>query len=540
MTKITKVSKKAVSIILVMLMAFSCMGVTAFAEVEPIAPAAPASITVNGKIGTAVSIDAIEGAEYAIVENTEGALPPESEDYGTSTIFDGLKADTEYKIYARIAANGDTPCSDAAELVVKTYAADPEIVISADDIVADHYEKIITCAAAEKYVYENGDSATYDVSYVIVGSDKKPLPLEGGAVAFVNLTPGTTYKIAGCITIGGMKFICDEKAVDCAIKSEQNAPVTPVPVKVTDSSIEIQKIDNEAVYAIVKKGSEDAFVYGKETKFENLEAGATYVIRAKYDETETALESTASFIEITTKSASKGQAPAPVLLDKNDTTIKVGAGEGAAYKCEFSLDNGATWDDDGLFTGLQPNTKYTFVARYVYNDATEAASVVSGPISIFTNTRVNYEASLNNCKFTIPADEINAKESFTVTATGDMYPQTAQYGDTRYVAYQISYGEVTATRENTSNSLSATLIAPDSAQNIKVTVVYKLQKCVFVDDSGNSSWIFVTDDSGKEIEKVQQYDVHVAEEYNAVKAFFIGILNFLLNTLPSLILSLFK
>ena len=538
MTKFTKVSRKAISMILVMLMAFSCMGVTAFATATE-KPAAPEAINVIAVFSDIIVVEEIEGCEYAIVAYAEDdTVDADSAEFRESNVFTDLEAETKYAVYARVAATSTEVAGEIASTDVTTgkTADDPKPVVEDADVAVDHNLKNIVCKA-KVYSY---NEENYTVMYEISPKENVDVSsLTDGSIKFGNLISGDTYAIIAKVVISGIEFKSDAKNV--TLKTAQNAPVTPVPVNVTDTSIEIQKIDNEAVYALIKKGSDAAFVYGKETKFENLEAGATYVIRAKYNETEATLESPVSFIEITTKSASKGKAPAPVLVDKNDTTIKVGAGNGAAYKCEFSLDNGATWDDDGLFTGLQPNTKYTFVARYVYNDATEAASVVSEPISIFTNTRVNYEASLNKCTLSIPADEINAKESFTVTANGDMYGKTAQFGDTRYIAYLVTYGETTVINENgVSSSLTATLTAPDSAQDIKVTVVYKLQKCVFVDDNGNSSWVYVTDAEGKDIEKVQQYDVHVAEEYNAVKAFFIGILNFILNTLPSLILSLFK
>lgn len=550
MTKITKVSKKAISMLLVMLMAFSCMGITAFAETTVAAPEGLTAIAVFSDI---IVIEEIEGCEYAILAYAEdGTVDATAAEYKDASVFTDLTAETKYAVYARVAATDTELAGESATIDVTTgkEADDPMPVIEDADIIADHNLKNIVCAA-KTYTY---NEETYVVKYEISPKENVDTStLADGSVKFGNLVSGSTYAITAKVIVAGIEFKSESKNV--TLKTAQNAPATPVPVSVTDTSIEIQKIDNDAVYAYAEKNAESAFVYGTAVKFENLKPGTTYIICAKYNETDTCVESPASYIEITTKKASKGQAPAPVLVDKTNTTIKVAAGlvqgtdddgnllvdeEGkpvmvpAPYTCEYSIDNGATWDDDGLFTGLEANKKYDIIARYVFNASTEAESIASESVSIFTNARANYEASLNNCTLSIPSDEINAKESFKVTANGDMCSESAQYGDTRYKAIIISYGEVTTPNNTSSASLSATLQAPDSAQDITVTVVYKLQKCTAVDDNGNSTWI----DTG--VEKTQTYTIHVAEEYNAVKAFFIGLANFFLNTLPALIMSLFN
>lgn len=552
MTKISRVSKKAISMILVILMAFSCMGITAFATNTDPAPAdpapvdstpvvpAPTGLTAIAIFSNIVIIEKIEGCEYAMVTYAaDGTVNPEAAEYRGATVFTGLTPETKYAVYARVAATDTDAAGEYATIDVTTTKAadDPKPVIGENDITVDHTLKNIVCAA-KTYTYKGED---YPVKYEISPeANVDSSSLADGSQKFGNLVSGTTYTIIAKVVVSGIEFKSDAKSV--TLKTAKNAPITPVPVKVTDTTIEIQKIDNEAVYALALKGSADSeFVYGTETKFENLVPGETYAIRAKYEETATSIESPISYVEIKTKFASKGQAPVPVLADKTNTTIRVAAGAGAAYPCEFSIDNGATWDDDGLFIGLQANKKYEIIARYIYDDAKEAASIVSGPISIFTNKRENYEASLNHCTLSIPADEINAKETFNVTANGDMYNGAAQYGDTRYIAYQVSYGETTVTNESGyTSSLSAKLTAPDSAQDIEVAVVYRLQRCTYVDDDGTSHWVYAKDNNGNVIEKTQKYKVHIAEEYNAIKAFFIGIFNFLFDTIPSLILSLFK
>ncbi len=551
------VSKKVISMFLVTLMALSCMGITAFAADAPAAPAGFAFLKV---FSDTIVIDGMEGCEYAAVPYAEdGTFDEAAAEFKPETIISGLTAETDYAVLGRFAA---TDTAIASEYVVRDVTTgkvneDPIPSVDPAKITVDHNIKNIVCAP-DVYTYGEVD---YTVKYEInPAANVDVSSLADGSMKFGNLTSGSTYQITANITIEGVTFT--STAYDVTLKTAQNAPTTPVPVQVTDTSIEIQKIDNEAVYAIALKGAaEEDFVYGPETKFENLTANTTYVIKAMYNETATSIASPASYIELVTKSGSKGTAPAPVLLDKSNTTIKVGAGlvpkvdeNGNVLKdsngntiyvtttlpCEFSIDGGATWDSDGLFTGLQANKKYEIVARYVYDAANEAPSVVSAPVSIFTNTRENYEATLDKCTFTLPADEINAKESFIVKADGDMYDETAQYGDTRLVVYSISYGETVIYNTSTGTGLSATFEAPATSQDITVVVKYRVQKCVQVNEDGSSYWAWATDLNGNIIEKETRNTVHIAEEYNAVKAFFVGILNFLLNTLPAFILSLFN
>lgn len=532
----TNVSKKVISMFLVMLMALSCMGITAFAVAAPEAPAGFAFLAV---FSDTIVIDGMEGCEYAAVPYAEdGTFDENAAEFKPQTIISGLTAETDYAVLGRFAAT-DTAIASAyvvRDVTTSKVNEDPIPSVDPAKITVDHNIKNIVCAP-DVYTYGEVD---YTVKYEIdPTTNVDTSSLADGSMKFGNLTSGLTYKITASITISGVTFTSAPH--DVTLKTAQNAPTTPVPVQVTDTSIEIQKIDNEAVYAIALKGAvEEDFVYGPETKFENLTANTTYVIKAMYNETATSIASPASYIELVTKSGSKGTAPAPALADKSNTTIKVVAGAGAAYTCEFSIDGGATWDSDGLFTGLESNKKYEIVARYVYDAAKEAPSVVSAPVSIFTNTRENYEATLDKCTFTLPADEINAKESFTVKADGDMYDETAQYGDTRLVVYSISYGETVVYNTSIGTGLSATFDAPASSQDITVVVKYRVQKCVQVNEDGTSYWTWATDLNGNVIEKETRNTVHIAEEYNAIKAFFVGILNFLLDTLPAFIMSFFK
>ena len=72
---------------------------------------------------------------------------------------------------------------------------------------------------------------------------------------------------------------------------------------------------------------------------------------------------------------------APALAGKTHNTVTLTAN--VAY--QFSKDNGQTWQDSNVFSGLSASTQYTFVAR-VKETATHKASTASAGFSVTTDT----------------------------------------------------------------------------------------------------------------------------------------------------------
>lgn len=514
MNKITSVSKKTLSMILALIVALSCMA-TAFA-----APAAPAAINVLAAFSDAIVIEEIEGCEYAILAVAEdGSVDASLAEYKAEATFKGLEAETDYAVYARVAATDTEVAGESASINVTTGAAedDPAVAIADEDIVVNDELKNIVCAA--KTVAYNGTS--YVVKYEIspnAGIDVSSLA--DGSTKFGNLVSGSTYAITAKITVAGIEF--KSEPVNKTLKLAQNSPSAPVPTKVTATSIEIKALDKSAVYACAVKGSTEELVWVTGNVFEELLPETDYIVYAKYPATETYLESAPVYIELTTLKASLGTAPQPVLLDKNSTSIKVGAADEIAT--EFSIDGGETWNKTGLFTGLKANTKYDFVARYVYEEGKQDPSGISEAVSIITNKRANYEAAVSNCALNVTTNgKVYAKSSFSFSITGDTYSDTDQYGDTRYVPVKWEYDTQSEEVAGKSITMTGTINTPETSQDISVEVTYELQKF------NGTSWVAIDTATA-------DYIVHVSPEYNAVKAFFESFLNFFLNFIPKLIL----
>lgn len=75
----------------------------------------------------------------------------------------------------------------------------------------------------------------------------------------------------------------------------------------------------------------------------------------------------------------QGAAPTIALVSRTDTDIKVT--ENSAW--EYSIDNGANWQDSCHFTKLSPGTRYTIIAR-VKETATHKPSANSAPLNVTT------------------------------------------------------------------------------------------------------------------------------------------------------------
>lgn len=522
MKTIKTVSKKTLAVVIAMLVALSCMA-TAFAT-EAVRPAAPEAINVLAAFSDTIVIEEIEGCEYAILAYAEDDTVDASlAEYGNETVFEDLEAETKYAVYARLSATDTEVAGESATVDVTTGAedADPKVEIADEDITVNHELKNIVCVPK---VIEYGEQ-TYVVKYEIApnaGVDTSSLA--DGSVKFGNLVAGSTYAITAKITVAGVEF--KSEAVTKTLKLAQNSPAAPVPTKVTGTSIEIKAMDKSVVYACTVKESTDELVWGSSNVFKDLAPETTYVIYAKYPSNDTYLESAPSFIELTTLKASAGIAPQPVLLDKNNTSVKLGAGDDIAT--EFSIDGGKTWNKTGLFTGLEANTKYDFVARYVFDAEKQDASGISEAISVITNKRANYEASISNCAFNVTTNgKVYAKSSFNFSMKGDTFADADQFGDTRYVPVAWSYADQGETIFGNAITVNAMIETPETSQDITVEVTYELQKF------DGTSWVAVDTATA-------DYSVHVSPEYNAIKAFFETLLSFLLDTLPKLILGFFK
>ena len=75
-----------------------------------------------------------------------------------------------------------------------------------------------------------------------------------------------------------------------------------------------------------------------------------------------------------------GKAERPILDDWDTTWIRIEPRNGE----EYSIDGGETWQEDGLFTDLTPDTAYSIVGRFIETETREAGEA-SDPLEVRTN-----------------------------------------------------------------------------------------------------------------------------------------------------------
>lgn len=363
-----------------------------------------------------------------------------------------------------------------------------------------------------------------------------------GNYLYSQLTAGTKYTFTATLTASETEVYT--KTAEATLKNAQATPAAPVPTAITSSSITVKvvsgcsymlkTVDGEVVYdwATPEAG------YSAIQFSENIKSETKYVVCAKKAETADYYESPVASVTVTTKKAANATAAAaPVLADKTNASITVVEIEGV----EFSIDAGKKWQTSGEFTGLKADTQYSIIARDKYDAAAQDANPISAATLVKTNARANKEAVKKNCSFTAEDGKRYAGTNISFTVKGDapVTDANAIYGDTRIVPYKyvVACGtdEIKALTDFNATTISATgnFTTAESHANstVIVRVAYKIEECKGKNADNSPRWEIVeifTEDYNVEIGRVDGAMTKIAE-------FFEGIINFFLNTLPSLI-----
>ncbi len=418
-----------------------------------------------------------------------------------------------------------------------TTEAAPEIVkhvLNASNCYVD-VEKVEIIVKAAKAKVNGTDCA---VIFTAVQSDDDSKSLRGlidpesGDTIFTTPVTGKKYKVTGEVKVGEKDYIAAD-AFEVEVLKAQNAPSTPVAKKITSTSIELSTVSG-CEYRI--EGGE----WGSKTTFTGLAPATKYTFEMRYAKTKTHYASPASSVTITTRKAAGTEVPEkPVFVDKTDTTITVKEVKGV----EFSINNGATWQETGKFTGLKADTAYAIIARFIFDKSEQEPTPACAPIEVKTNSRASYPADMKNCSVTIADGENYANQSIAITVNADTPSKykDVQYGDTKYVPEFYYVGSSTEPQTFTSQDgrvYKSSFIPGDANAEKKITVTVYFAKMKFVGEAdGEEIWVKVG-----ESEKISR-NVNVGESYSwftEVKNFFLGIFDALFNTIPAAINDMLK
>ncbi|MBQ6266512.1 MAG: hypothetical protein IJK64_01925 [Clostridia bacterium] len=376
--------------------------------------------------------------------------------------------------------------------------------------VLDKDKKWITVSAATVTI----DGEEKDVSFSITPEADKD-ELKTGETKFFGLETGKTYKIVGKV---GDEVVTNTFSIQ--LLNSKPAPAEPIPEKLTATEITVKAVSG-CEYQLADKDGVVLKDWSATRAFTGLTPETRYKVSIRYAEVaNTYYASPASTITVKTLKAAAGTAPAPVLEDKTDTTIKVKA----VPNVEYSLDK-TTWNSTGEFTGLKPSTPYEVYARYAFNKDEQAESPISAATKITTNAKARYEASMDKVKFEVTTKgDLYAGSAVKFKVTGDAPKDLGalQYGDTRYipVSFTTNQGGSGAGINPKSDLAVETYTTPSEAGELVITVTFREERYT---DSG---WANTGNDQKKD------FSVKVYGSGEKGRVTLSRILNFFTNTLP--------
>ncbi len=313
-------------------------------KVKNIAPqtATPVLAEINNNT---IRLEAVDGCEYSI----------DGENWTTSAVFENLSPNTTYSIYA-ITPETDThyfgEISEALTVTTLKNTVDaPE-----SPILSNRTNNSITLVANSGYEYSI-DGTIWQTSNVFTG-----------------LSPNTEYSFYQRTAETHTDY-ASEKSDALKVYTLKNtvaAPAKPIVASVTSNSVILMKIFGYE-YSI------DGRTWQESNVFTGLSPNTQYFFYQRIAEAEISYASEKSeALTVTTLKNTVDAPAAPILSDRTNNSITLVANSGY----EYSL-NGTTWQTSNVFTGLSPNTEYSFYQRTAETH-TDYASEKSGALKVTT------------------------------------------------------------------------------------------------------------------------------------------------------------
>lgn len=134
------------------------------------------------------------------------------------------------------------------------------------------------------------------------------------------------------------------------------------------------------------------------------------------------------YADMTISKAPQTMATAPTIARRTTTTISLNPVPGA----EYSIDGGETWQESPKFTGLEPDTAYTFTQRLKETDNLTASDSQSVEGRTVADTGLEYEIDYRDETITFDPDVVEAGNDYTLT-DGLPSGSTVTPGTTIYV-----------------------------------------------------------------------------------------------------------
>lgn len=312
---------------------------TRFAETENAMPSGSALAEVYTlPVTPTAGVGTIDYAKETISFDSLYELSGEA-DFGTMIASgDAIMPNTLYYIRVK-AAPGGVPASEAASFKTAARPAAPAAVSVKDISKTDRTITVSNTVSTQEYSIDNGETWTNG---------------NGSALLFSGLTAGRSYPVVTrlkAVTAAGSEAFASENSTALAVAAKTAPADVP-----GNHGVAFSVVDG----TVTGLGTTYEWRTGDSGAWSTLSGGITFTEGTLYiraAETEASMPGNA--LQLGSIKAGPAAPDAPVKESATSSSVTLAATAGN----EYSRDGGATWQDSGVFTGLNANTAYGFVAR---------------------------------------------------------------------------------------------------------------------------------------------------------------------------------
>lgn len=460
-------------------------------------PSAPVLVEVtNDKI----VVQTMEGYQYSI----------DGVNWRRQGTFTGLNPNTTYAVYCRMPENDDYYSSQKSNPLNVTTLKN-RVNTSGAPLLSELLPTKVVLVATDGYEYSKDGVSWQD------------------SCTFTGLTPNVTYTFYQRIKETNSDY-ASEKSNGLTVTTPKYTTVKPNKPTLSERTATTVTLGAD-VYC---EFSMDGITWQKSNVFEGLLPNTKYTFYRRYFETEDSYASEISLgLEVTTLKRNVSAPSAPTVQSKTDRSVTLTPMVGYEYS-----KNGTTWQTSNVFTGLSPNTSYTFYCRIAETDS-DYASAKSTGITVTTLKICEVDPSLhtydnacdadcNRCGQTrTPADHVYDNDCDTRcnvcddvrTVNGHVYDNACDTncnicGDTRSITH--NYTKKTVVKATTSaNGYIATECSVCGDEHSRTTLYYvktfKLSDTAYAyDGKVKTPTVTVKDAKGNTLKENTDYTVTYA------------------------------
>ena len=292
----------------------------------------PPAPEISLRTDTEITVRSLDGYVYSI----DGGKNWQAHGY-----FKDLEPDTAYKIMAGQRKGRSTDSVIRGESVsVRTKKSVPE----APDI------PVLLEKTDSKIIVESVEGQEYSMDQGLTWQDSG---------TFEKLTPETEYNII-TRTKETEESVSSPASQSLTVTTEK----TPLPIPEKSAAPQLVNRSDTKIEVKAETGQEYSMdggtVWQDGGSFEGLAPGTDYQIITRVKETEENQAGIASDpLSAATKAAPPEAPPKPELESRSQTVLKIRKKENV----EYSMDGGNTWQEEGVFENLQPETGYEIISR---------------------------------------------------------------------------------------------------------------------------------------------------------------------------------